>query len=72
MEINACDRKGILRAHTVAKRLGLSVRMVRHLAVTHKLKAEKTGCKLWGFDPADVEAYATRRRYSDDRCFGRS
>ena len=72
MEMNTCNRKGILRAHTVAKRLGLSVRMVRHLAIMHKLNAAKTGCKLWAFDPEDVEAYARRRRGGDVQFFART
>lgn len=51
----------ILRAHTVAKRLGVSPLMVRHLAETQKLRATKSGVKLWAFDPRDVEEFARRR-----------
>lgn len=49
-----------LRVNRAARRLGLSYRMVRHLAATGKLKARKEG-KLWIFDPHDVDEECRRR-----------
>jgi excisionase family DNA binding protein len=49
-----------LRVNRAARRLGLSCRMVRHLAATGKLKATKAG-KLWVFDPRDVDDECRRR-----------
>jgi excisionase family DNA binding protein len=50
-----------LLVHHVAKRLGLSRRMVRHLAGTGILKAYKVGPKIWYFADDDVEAYRLTR-----------
>jgi|NGEPerStandDraft_6_1074524.scaffolds.fasta_scaffold77885_3 excisionase family DNA binding protein len=48
----------ILRVHQVAAILGLSCRMVRHLALHGKLRGYKTGPRLWAFRGSDVEAYS--------------
>jgi hypothetical protein len=50
-----------LLVHHVARRLGLSCRMVRHLAETGALRAHKAGSKIWNFLPADVEEFRMRR-----------
>lgn len=50
-----------LQVHHVAKRLGLSRRMVRHLAETRKLRAFKVGKKIWYFFPKDVENFRAWR-----------
>lgn len=47
----------ILRVHQVAAILGLSPRMVRHLALHDKLRGYKTGPRLWAFRGSDVQAY---------------
>ena len=50
-----------LLVHHVARRLGMSRRMVRHLAETGKLPGYKTGRKIWQFRGADVEELRVRR-----------
>jgi len=54
-----------LLVHHVAKRLGLSRRMVRHLAETGVLPARKRGKKIWCFDGPDVEELRLRREAND-------
>jgi helix-turn-helix protein len=63
MEISEIRSARPMLVHRVAVRLGLSRRMVRHLAATGALPARKQGVKIWGFDPRDVEAYLLRREY---------
>jgi hypothetical protein len=53
-----------LLAHHVARRLGISSRMVRHLARTGRLPARKDGPKIWVFDPDAVERERRRREYA--------
>jgi excisionase family DNA binding protein len=50
-----------LLVHHVAKRLGISPRMVRHLAETGELPAYKAGRKIWRFLASDVEECRARR-----------
>jgi excisionase family DNA binding protein len=50
-----------LLVNNVARRLGLSRRMVRHLAKTGQLRAQKLGKKIWTFVPADVDEFQARR-----------
>jgi excisionase family DNA binding protein len=50
-----------LLVHHVAKRLGLSCRMVRYLARRGKLRAFKIGPKIWQFLVADVDQFRARR-----------
>lgn|GEM_PF-3373282 len=50
-----------LLVHHVALRLRLSRRMVRHLAKKGKLRAYKSGQKIWKFLVKDVEEYQARR-----------
>ena len=50
-----------LLVHHVAKRLGLSPRMVRHLARRGALRAHKLGPKIWQFLAADVDEFRARR-----------
>lgn len=50
-----------LLAHHVAKRLGLSSRMVRYLAETGKLHGVKSGKKIWKFLAAEVEEFRAQR-----------
>jgi len=50
-----------LLVHHAAKRLGLSRRMVRHLAKSGALPARKVGKKIWQFTPGDVEEFQARR-----------
>ncbi len=50
-----------LLVHHVAKRLGLSRRMVRYLAQTGALPAYKAGLKIWKFLAADVDEFQARR-----------
>jgi len=50
-----------LLVHHVAGRLGISRRMVRHLAETGKLRGFKKGKKIWHFLVADVEELRVRR-----------
>jgi ribosomal protein S14 len=54
-----------LLVHHAAKKLGLSRRMVRHLAETGVLPARKLGKKIWGFDSLDVEDLRLRREADD-------
>jgi Helix-turn-helix domain len=51
----------LLLVNNVCRRLGVSERMVRHLALTHQLPATKIDKKSWGFRPADVEELRKRR-----------
>jgi ribosomal protein S14 len=51
----------MLLVHHVAWRLGLSRRMIRHLAKTGKLPGSKAGKKIWQFLVADVEELRARR-----------
>jgi hypothetical protein len=51
----------LLRANNVARRLGLSCRMVRYLAQTGQLRAFKVGMKIWWFVANDVESYKRLR-----------
>jgi excisionase family DNA binding protein len=55
-----------LLVNNVAKRLGLSPRMVRHLAQTGALPARKAGRKIWNFRCADVDEFRDRRAASHD------
>jgi excisionase family DNA binding protein len=57
----AIDTTRPLFVNNVAKRLGLSRRMVRHLAETGELPAEKGGKKIWLFRSVDVDAFRARR-----------
>ena len=50
-----------LLVHHVAKRLGISRRMVRHLAQKGELRGHKAGRKIWQFVVTDIEAFRTRR-----------
>jgi excisionase family DNA binding protein len=50
-----------LYVNTVATRLGLSRRTVRHLAKIGSLRATKVGPKLWLFRSGDVDEFKTRR-----------
>ncbi len=50
-----------LLAHHAAKRLGLSPRMVRHLAKTKKLRGFKSGRKIWLFMAEEVEKFRAKR-----------
>ena len=47
--------------HHVARRLGLSRRMVRNLAETARLPGVKVGRRIWQFLPRDVEEFRARR-----------
>jgi excisionase family DNA binding protein len=55
------DSSRPLLAHHVAKKLGLSRRMIRHLAQSGSLKARKIGKKIWQFTAADVEQFQVSR-----------
>ena len=55
-----CGRRPLL-VHHVARRTGLSRRMIRYLAQHGKIPAFKLGPKIWGFDPKVVEVYAEER-----------
>jgi excisionase family DNA binding protein len=50
-----------LLVHHVARRLGISPRMVRHLAETGELRGFKVGRKIWRFLSTDVENLRARR-----------
>ena len=50
-----------LRVNNVAKRLDLRERMVRHLALLHKIPAFKIDGKSWGFWPDEVERFKRAR-----------
>jgi excisionase family DNA binding protein len=50
-----------LLVHHVAKRLGLSRRMIRYLARRGTLRAHKAGPKIWQFLAADVDEFRMRR-----------
>jgi excisionase family DNA binding protein len=60
-----CSLKSVisrpLLVHHVAKRLGISRRMVRHLAETGQLPGFKSGKKIWQFFAADVEKFRVER-----------
>jgi hypothetical protein len=55
------DCTNAILVHHVARRLGLSTRMVRHLAKTGKLPAFKEGKKIWRFLVVEVERFRERR-----------
>lgn len=59
--VSSDSRPNVLRVNNVAKRLGLSTRMVRHLAQNGVLRAYKDGIKLWRFVSTDVEAFRMQR-----------
>lgn len=63
LRLSTCSSNRPLLAHHVARRLGLSARMVRHLAATQKLRGFKVGKKIWHFFPDDVEAFQAWRRH---------
>lgn len=66
-KLAASDLKSVsLRVNNVAKRLGLSTRMVRHLAQKGVLRAYKHGIKTWRFIAADVEAFRSLREQKYD------
>jgi excisionase family DNA binding protein len=50
-----------LLVNNVASRLGLSCRTVRHLARKGKLRAYKSGQKIWKFLAKDVEEFQACR-----------
>ncbi len=52
-----------IRVNNAAKRLGLSRRMVRHLAKTGQLRGFKRGMRAWLFNPDDVDQYGAARRH---------
>lgn len=56
-----CGSPRLLCVHHVARIVGLSCRMVRHLAANGQLPARKKGLKIWTFERNDVEAYVRRR-----------
>jgi excisionase family DNA binding protein len=50
-----------LLVHHAAIRLGLSRRMVRHLAKSGVLRARKVGKKIWRFTAGDVARFQAHR-----------
>lgn len=59
------ERSRPLLVHHVAKRLGISRRMVRHLASTGRLAARKAGVKIWNFRAVDVDQFRESREARD-------
>lgn len=55
-----------LLVHHVAGQLGLSRRMVRHLAKAGRLRAFKIGPKIWHFLSTDVERLKSEREAQDE------
>ena len=55
-----------LGVNNVAKRLGLSPRMVRHLAERGVLRAYKEGIKTWRFVSTDVDEFRVLRDRKHD------
>lgn len=58
--LSICVSRPLL-VHHVAKRIGRSRRMVRHLARTGKLPAHKVGPKIWHFRASDVDEFKAKR-----------
>jgi len=64
ISFRGCAR--LLLVHHVARRLGISRRMVRHLAETGKLRGHKAGRKIWQFFATDVEGLRAQRETRHD------
>jgi excisionase family DNA binding protein len=56
-------RSRALRTHSVARRLNVSPRTVRHWAGKGLIPAQRIGIRPWAFNEADVEKFGAEHGY---------